>query len=488
MINARFSTWSLARKLGTCFGVLAIPVLAFAVYTQVVIRQFGASQDLVVDQLARKVKIAGELDQTAERLRAEARAMLLAAYAHNAQALHVAEDQHRSALQAFRKSLAEAEGLLDGDSERAMTGSMRQFADTWDTAAQQYQLMCEKGDVTAAETFHTATLAPLAVKADEVTDRYADEQVSDMTDENKAGDRRLALSRIITLTLSAVFVLIGAVVFFVVRRISGHLKGVADQMLEHSAQVSQAAAQVSSSSQSLAQGASRQASSLEETSAATQEITSAVRGTDESLQSASQVVTQSQDHVTAANGTVEQMVTAMGQIRASSDKIAKIIKTIDEIAFQTNILALNAAVEAARAGEAGMGFAVVADEVRSLSQRCATAAGETQALIEESINASREGADRVEQLTAAIASITTDAARLKALVDDVTANSSEQTRNIGQIAQAVTEMESATQGIAASAEEGAAASEQLAAQAGHMRSSADELLAVVAGGAASLQV
>ena len=135
------------------------------------------------------------------------------------------------------------------------------------------------------------------------------------------------------------------------------------------------------------------------------------------------------------------------------NKIAKIIKVIDEIAFQTNILALNAAVEAARAGEAGMGFAVVADEVRSLAQRCAQAAKDTAALIEESILKSGDGKGKVDQVTTAIRTITADTTSVKTLVEEVSLASQEQARGIQQIGKAIVQMEQVTQSTAANAEE-----------------------------------
>jgi methyl-accepting chemotaxis protein/methyl-accepting chemotaxis protein-1 (serine sensor receptor) len=155
----------------------------------------------------------------------------------------------------------------------------------------------------------------------------------------------------------------------------------------------------------------------------------------------------------------------MKEINSSSEKISKIIRVIDEIAFQTNILALNAAVEAARAGEAGMGFAVVADEVRNLAHRSAQAAKDTTALIEESIAKSNEGNKKLQLVAGSIQQVTGSATQVKVLVDEVDVGSQEQTRGIEQIAAAVTQMETVTQRSAASAEESAAASEELAAQA-----------------------
>ena len=170
---------------------------------------------------------------------------------------------------------------------------------------------------------------------------------------------------------------------------------------------------------------------------------------------------------------------AIEEIETSAVETAKVLKVIDEIAFQTNILALNAAVEAARAGEAGMGFAVVADEVRNLAQRSAQAAKDTAALIEESIAHSKEGTTRLDQVADAIRSITASSAQVKMLVDEVSLGSQEQARGIEQIAKAVVQMQQVTQKTAANAEESASASEEMSAQADSMKTFADELQVVV---------
>jgi len=161
--------------------------------------------------------------------------------------------------------------------------------------------------------------------------------------------------------------------------------------------------------------------------------------------------------------------------------MSKIIKTIDEIAFQTNILALNAAVEAARAGEAGMGFAVVADEVRNLAQRCAQAAKDTAALIEESIAKSNDGKTKVDQVAVAIHAITEESGKVKTLVDEVNLGSQEQARGIEQIGKAITQMEQVTQRTAANSEESAAAAEELNAQSETLKDVVVRLSAMVGG-------
>jgi len=230
-------------------------------------------------------------------------------------------------------------------------------------------------------------------------------------------------------------------------------------------QVSSAAGQVAGSAQSLSQGSTQQAASLEETSASMEEMASMTRRNAENSHEAATSMAETERLVGDANSALGEMVASMVAIKDSSDKVSKIIKTIDEIAFQTNILALNAAVEAARAGEAGMGFAVVADEVRSLAQRSAQAARDTAALIEESIARANQGHQRVTQVSGSIEAITASAGRVKGLVDAVSAASREQSQGIEQVTQAITQMEKVTQNTAATAEESAAASEQLSAQA-----------------------
>jgi len=247
----------------------------------------------------------------------------------------------------------------------------------------------------------------------------------------------------------------------IVRPLNIHTRG----LNEGATQVVMAAQHVASSSQTLARGAVDQAAALEETSAAMEEMSSMNSRNAETARDAAALMRTVGARVADANTALAFMVESMGAMKASSQSVSRIIRTIDEIAFQTNILALNAAVEAARAGEAGMGFAVVADEVRNLAQRSAKAAKETEELIADSIEKAGTGSSHVQVFSESIGEITTFVNQVKGLIDDVSDASSQQSQGLSQVTQSIQQMERVTQSNAAAAEEAAAASEELNSQA-----------------------
>jgi len=248
---------------------------------------------------------------------------------------------------------------------------------------------------------------------------------------------------------------------------------------EGSSQIVSAAAQVSTASNSLASGASQQAASIEETSASLEELSTMTESNVVSAKSAKEEAEEMRHAAERGSSGMENLSVAMDQIKESGDNVAQIIKTIDEIAFQTNILALNAAVEAARAGEAGAGFAVVADEVRSLAQRSAQAAKETTEMIETSISRSSQGVELSTHVAEELEKILDQARKMDGLVAEVANASQEQSNGIMQLNTTAAEMDKVVQSSAASAEESASVAEELHSQALSMKDTVDVMMQLV---------
>jgi methyl-accepting chemotaxis protein len=214
---------------------------------------------------------------------------------------------------------------------------------------------------------------------------------------------------------------------------------------------------------------SQQASSIEQTSASLEEISSMTQHNAENANAVDNIMTDGRKSVETGVAEMKEMITAMSDIKSASNDIAKIIKVIEEIAFQTNLLALNAAVEAARAGEAGKGFAVVAEEVRNLAQRASSASKDISGLIQNAVAKTDAGNSITERVAKSLDDIASKIKKAGNLAAEVASASKEQTQGIEQINAAVTQLDSVTQSNAATAEESASASEELNAQAETMR-------------------
>lgn len=296
----------------------------------------------------------------------------------------------------------------------------------------------------------------------------------------QSGKRSLII-KIILFTSLALLLACLSLLIFSKKLIVQPISKVIDELNNEAKQLTSVAGQISNASQSLSVGASQQAASLEQTSASLEEMASMTHTNADSARQADTLTGEAARVVENANQSMIELTQSMKEVSHASEETAKIIRTIDEIAFQTNLLALNAAVEAARAGEAGAGFAVVADEVRALAMRAADAAKSTANLIEGTVGKVHEGSALVTTTSEAFTQMAGSTDKVKELVAEIAAASREQAQGVDQVSRAVTEINKVTQEIAANAEQSASVSQELNSQVGQIKGFVEHLTTIVGG-------
>jgi methyl-accepting chemotaxis protein len=380
------------------------------------------------------------------------------------------EDRIAANRQRIDELFKEYEALISDSEDRRLFEETKRARAAFAAVRNRYLELVRQGKEEEHKKMLVELVIPAyedSVKAIDASIEYNEKLASDLTKSSEAAARKgqqlvlLALA----LSLSAAF-LLG---WRIVQSTNRTLRDVASNLDQGATQTASAARQVSAASQTLSSGASEQAASVEETSASLEEISSMIRSTADNAEKAKALAGEAHAVAQAGSRTMVEMTQAMAAIDTSSAEVAKIVKNIDEIAFQTNILALNAAVEAARAGEAGAGFAVVADEVRSLAQRSAAAAKETAEKIEAAIASSRNGSASCEKVRGSLTQIAEKVSSTDALVAEIATAAREQAQGIEQINTAITQMDQVTQSNSASAEESASAAEELDAQAASLK-------------------
>lgn len=358
--------------------------------------------------------------------------------------------------------------------------------EAWKSVSREVIEACQSGTEAGAARALELTLGLAAERFEGMRD-YLDaieEIILNHAKEDHASSEYAAmLAERLLLGLSLVTLLAGAALAWLISRdIGNSLSRVMEGIVSASQEVSEASSQISQSSQSVASSTSEQAASLEETSSSLEEVSSMTRNNAENCQRANILMEETSGIVVQANESMRELIASMEKISSRSNETQKIINTIDEIAFQTNILALNAAVEAARAGAAGAGFAVVADEVRSLAQRAAQAARSTADMIEGSIQEVQSGSRIAVNTDKSFKQVAEKSTDIGKLIAGITSASEEQSQGIEQVSRATTDMDSTVQHNAANAEESAAASQELNAQAEQMTVYVAQLEALVYGG------
>jgi len=481
------STFTIGKKLLLGVGVLVFCTFALGATAIYSMSNIGDQVHDMFSKTIVKQELAHRMDYDAVDMLSEARGILVRGFMKDAPTVEKYNQEFNATAQDMHAALKEMQALAFRPEVKQALQDMQSGLVPVEAGNQAVYQASKAGDMVAAPQLYTEIFLPAqkAIQPLVATILKAQEQL--LAEAGSATETTIVSSRWIVVLLLVLTVCVAAALVFVVRQVNKLLRTSVSELSEAAVQIASAASQVSASSQSLAQGSSEQAATIEETSAASSEINSMAQRNTENSRTTAGIVSQSQERIEATNKSLDQMVDAMDGITSSSQKISKIIKVIDEIAFQTNILALNAAVEAARAGEAGMGFAVVADEVRNLAQRCAQAAKDTAGLIEDSIERSHGGKTKVDQVAGDIRSITTESARIKELVDEINLGSVEQARGIEQIARSISQIKQVTQSSAASTEETAAAAEELNAQAQTLQDVVDRLSFMVDGASAKAE-
>jgi methyl-accepting chemotaxis protein len=457
--------WTIGRKLFAATGVLAALLAlsgATALWSASLIQ---ARLEETGRRTARRITLAEQVKLASFKLFAAEKIIILAGFDSDNALRDQWKDRVAQTGSNLSRDIEELRSLMRLESGRQAAAALASGVDEWKRINSQVIALVEAGSFHEAQQLSLTKSRPIVEANEHAAETISANQVKFLAEDMAASDVAYARTQWTFFGVGAIaFGVVGLIVWVVIG-INGSLRQTASDLRIGAEQVTAASSQVSSAAQMLSQGATEQAAALEETSASMEEMASLTRRNAENAGRAAHLAGDMAGQVAQSNRAFQQMVESMTAISESSDKVAKIIRAIDEIAFQTNILALNAAVEAARAGDAGMGFAVVADEVRNLAQRSAQAARDTAGLIEESLTRSREGATNVNQVAAAMHAITDTVTQVKSIVAEVHEASAQQTTGIDQVAQAIQQMEKVTQTTAATAEESAAASEELNAQA-----------------------
>jgi len=508
----------LRTRLYLGFGVVLFLVFAFGLYSAIKIHSVSTRyRQAIHENLEIALDAVGLESWTAAQINAAKDAVIQGKNPHNLETVTKKFTCALDKVSEYRSRLADAsdKGYLNEEQERKLDQydqDYKQFIDSWKKAS---AVLSGGGAVQSAAVARLAPMpqsatvarppaaqgtpgaqgAPVAACADALALLYGrDKRVLEAAQELAASVREEALqvaseteadvagSGMIVLLAIGVTILLGIGVSVSITSVTGRqLRVVIGGISDISGQMESFSKQVSSASQQLLDGASGQATSLEEAAASLEEISIMTSQNSYSASEADNMMTETARAVDQAQKAIISLTKAMQEISQASDQMAKIIKTIDDVAFQTNLLALNAAVEAARAGEAGAGFAVVAAEIRNVAMRAADTAKSTAILIRDTAQKIASGSELASRTHLAFHELASRSKKVEDLITEIAASSQDQTQGIGQISKSVAAMDKATQINSTSAEETASVSKELNSQAKSINDMANQLMALIGG-------
>ncbi len=457
------------------FAALLCMVAALTFTSMRAMSSLNSGLDRVVQKMSRRADRTSQLVETVVEIAGRQQALLLRSILNDAAGV----DQNRRAVGDLEHRIdtlfAELTPLIDSPGDRQLVQALQAKAVAVRPLSEEVTQLVQKQQMNDALKIVSERLLPAYEDLQRDARDFLTNQRDKMNSEALDVSASASATRVLAFVFVGLTIACSLLIIMSARQMNTALGAMGSQVSVGAQQVAHAAVQMGSISQSLAQGASEQAVSLEQTSASAEQVNSMVQRNARSSRQAAEHTNDANRLLTEANQKLEHMLVSMRDISSSSERISKIIRVIDEIAFQTNILSLNAAVEAARAGEAGMGFAVVADEVRNLAQRCSQAAKDTSGLIEESIQHSKTGRVRLDEVAGAMRQVTESAVQVQRLSNEVNAGSEEQARAIEQISKAILQIQQVTQQTAASAEEGASAGSQMSTEAENLQSTVNRM-------------
>jgi len=455
-----FKNAKIGTKLLAGFAVMLAISLVLTAAWLIQSRRLTRALEEAVNATAKKQKLAGEIRTSSAEMLVSENGIVLGSVLQRGDAVKRSKEEFRTQVTKMKSAIAEFRPLSDASAASSLDRLDTQLAVAGQAHEQMMRALDKQQFDVVQKTFDDVVqprLREISAQGDLLVQQEGQRLgQAGITARSEASQ---------TYWLTAIFLLLalgaGGIVWLVLQHINNSLRTLASQIGSGAGRVAGAATQVCSTSQSLAQCSSQQAAAIEETSASMEQMSSVTYRNRDNSKTMVSMMEESETVVASAERTVRELSISMQDITKSGEKITKVVKIIDNIAFQTKILSLNAAVEAARAGAAGAGFAIVAEQVGRLAEECAEAAHSTAQMIDDTVSRVREGGAKLGRTAEAIQSVVQFSGKIKSLVDEVNTGSEEQARGINQVSNAVIQMRQMTQQTAGNAQESASAGLEL---------------------------